>query len=81
MCGIDLCVTSARLTSPHLRTDRKLSRDEMERRRQEMMQNAKVRDEQRETNVKRYRDDDAREEEQLSAARRQRRGKSAEFIK
>ena len=53
----------------------------MERRRQEMMQNAKVRDEQRETNVKRYRDDDAREEEQLSAARRQRRGKSAEFIK
>ena len=64
-----------------LRTDRKLSRDEMERRRQEMMRNAKVRDEQRETNVKRYRDDDAREEEQLSAARRHRRGKSAEFIK
>ena len=53
----------------------------MARRRDEMMQNAKLRDEQREANVKRYRADDAREEAEVTHAQKLRKGKGADFIK
>ena len=50
----------------------------MAKRRDEMMANAKVRDVQREENVKRYRDDDRKEEERMTEAHQ---GDSADFLK
>ena len=45
-----------------IHTNRKLSSKEMDRRRQEMMENARWRDEQRETNIAKYREEDEKEE-------------------
>lgn len=44
---------------------KKLSEKEMERMRKEMMNNAKIRDKERLSNVKRYRKEDKKEEETL----------------
>jgi hypothetical protein len=48
----------------------------MARRRAEMMENAKHRDEQREQNVKRYREEEKREKQELDQQ-----GSSADFLK
>lgn len=44
---------------------KKLTEKEMERMRKEMMDNAKIRDKERSLNVKRYRNEDKKEEETL----------------
>lgn len=54
---------------------KKLTTEEMERRREEMMSNAKWRDQQRSTNVERYKDEDTKEEESLFKE-----GSSADFL-
>ena len=56
---------------------RKLSAEEMERRRAEMMSDAKWRDEQRATNIERYRKEDDHEKKKI----KEQLGKEADFIR
>ena len=58
---------------------RKLTKEDMERKRRQMMENAKWRDEQREKNVKTYKERDEREEAQMKEE--QARTSGADFIK
>lgn len=59
----------------HIFTNRKLTDEEKKKRLEEMMQNAQWREDQRKSNVKRYTEEDRKEEEALRSKQ------EAEFLK
>lgn len=75
-CIQELCIIyNVQFSISHIFTNRKLTDEEKKKRLEEMMQNAQWREDQRKSNVKRYTEEDRKEEEALRSKQ------EAEFLK